>query len=140
MEIIDELELEKRGIAYAGAVGYFGADGSVDTCIVLRTGLLQGRRPCTSRPAAAWSPTATADAEYDETLHKARTPCGKRRAGGLAVRLVPLAARGQFLRSLVRHQAAARRRRSQDHRRRERHGGNGSEARRRRARPTGSRA
>ena len=41
MQIIDELETEKRGVAYAGAVGYFGADGSVDTCIVLRTALFK---------------------------------------------------------------------------------------------------
>jgi len=41
MEIIDELEIEKRGITYAGAVGYFGCDGSVDTCIVLRTALVK---------------------------------------------------------------------------------------------------
>jgi anthranilate synthase component 1 len=36
MEIIEELEPEKRGI-YAGAVGYFAANGSMDTCIALRT-------------------------------------------------------------------------------------------------------
>ncbi len=40
MEIIDELEKEKRGI-YAGAVGYFSADGSMDTCIVLRTAIVK---------------------------------------------------------------------------------------------------
>jgi anthranilate synthase component 1 len=40
MEIIDELEVEKRGI-YAGGVGYFSADGSMDTAIVLRTGLVK---------------------------------------------------------------------------------------------------
>jgi anthranilate synthase component 1 len=40
MEIIDELEKEKRGI-YAGAVGYFSADGALDTCIVLRTALVK---------------------------------------------------------------------------------------------------
>ncbi len=40
MEIIDELEKERRGI-YAGAVGYFGADGYMDTCIVLRTAILK---------------------------------------------------------------------------------------------------
>ena len=40
MEIIDELEHEKRGI-YAGAVGYFSADGSMDTCIVLRTAIVK---------------------------------------------------------------------------------------------------
>jgi anthranilate synthase component 1 len=41
MEIIDELERDRRGL-YAGAVGYFGADGSMDTCIVLRTALVKG--------------------------------------------------------------------------------------------------
>ncbi|RME62176.1 MAG: anthranilate synthase component I, partial [Alphaproteobacteria bacterium] len=40
MQIIDELEREKRGI-YAGAVGYFGIDGSLDSCIVLRTAVLK---------------------------------------------------------------------------------------------------
>jgi anthranilate synthase component I len=39
MEIIDELEKERRGI-YGGCVGYFGADGSMDTCIVLRTAIV----------------------------------------------------------------------------------------------------
>ena len=40
MEIIDELEAEKRGI-YAGTVGYFSANGSMDTCIVLRTAIVK---------------------------------------------------------------------------------------------------
>ena len=40
MEIIDELEKEKRGL-YAGAVGYFSAAGEMDTCIVLRTALIK---------------------------------------------------------------------------------------------------
>ncbi len=40
MEIIDELEKEKRG-PYAGCVGYFSADGNMDTCIVLRTALVK---------------------------------------------------------------------------------------------------
>ncbi len=43
MEIIDDLESEGRG-PYAGAVGYFAADGSMDTCIVLRTALLRAGR------------------------------------------------------------------------------------------------
>jgi anthranilate synthase component 1 len=69
MEIIDELETVKRGLVYAGAVGYFGADGSVDTCIVLRTGLVKdgvlyvqagGGVVADSDPAA----------EYRETLQK----------------------------------------------------------------------
>ena len=40
MEIIDELEKAKRG-PYAGCVGYFTADGEMDTCIVLRTALVK---------------------------------------------------------------------------------------------------
>ena len=40
MEIIDELEKEKRGL-YAGCVGYFSAAGEMDTCIVLRTALVK---------------------------------------------------------------------------------------------------
>ncbi len=40
MEIIDELEPERRGI-YAGCVGYFAADGAMDTCIALRTAVVK---------------------------------------------------------------------------------------------------
>jgi anthranilate synthase component 1 len=40
MEIIDELEPHRRGI-YAGAVGYFSADGGMDTCIALRTAVIK---------------------------------------------------------------------------------------------------
>jgi len=40
MQIIDELEKEKRGL-YAGCVGYFSAAGDMDSCIVLRTALVK---------------------------------------------------------------------------------------------------
>ena len=40
MEIIDELEVDKRGI-YAGCIGYFGSSGEMDTCIVLRTAIVK---------------------------------------------------------------------------------------------------
>ena len=40
MEIIDELERDKRGI-YGGCIGYFGANGDMDTCIVLRTAVIK---------------------------------------------------------------------------------------------------
>jgi anthranilate synthase component I len=40
MEIIDELENTKRGV-YAGCVGYFSANGDMDTCIVLRTAIVK---------------------------------------------------------------------------------------------------
>jgi len=71
MEIIDELEVEKRGIGYAGAVGYFGADGSVDTCIVLRTALVKDGMMYVQAGGGIVA-DSDADAEYDETLHKSR--------------------------------------------------------------------
>jgi anthranilate synthase component 1 len=40
MEIIDELETEKRGV-YAGCIGYLGANGDMDTCIALRTAVVK---------------------------------------------------------------------------------------------------
>src|SRR5208283_1865537 len=71
MEIIDELESEKRGIGYAGAVGYFGCDGSVDACIVLRTALVKDG---VMYVQAGGGVVADSDpvAEYEETRHKAR--------------------------------------------------------------------
>ena len=71
MEIIDELETEKRGLTYAGAVGYFGSDGSVDTCIVLRTALIKDGT-CYVQAGGGVVADSDPDAEYDETLHKAR--------------------------------------------------------------------
>lgn len=69
MQIIDELESVKRGVVYAGAVGYFGADGSVDTCIVLRTGLIKDGALYVQ---AGGGVVADSDplAEYQETLQK----------------------------------------------------------------------
>jgi len=40
MEIIDELETDKRGV-YGGCIGYFGASGEMDTCIILRTSVVK---------------------------------------------------------------------------------------------------
>ena len=40
MEIIDELETEKRGV-YGGGIGYFGASGEMDICIALRTAIIK---------------------------------------------------------------------------------------------------
>ncbi|MDE2485901.1 MAG: anthranilate synthase component I [Alphaproteobacteria bacterium] len=71
MQIIDELEIEKRGIGYAGAVGYFGCDGSVDTCIVLRTALFKDGVMYVQAGGGVVA-DSDPDAEYDETLHKAR--------------------------------------------------------------------
>ncbi len=70
MQIIDELETEKRGIAYAGAVGYFGCDGSVDTCIVLRTGLVKDGTLYVQAGGGVVA-DSDPDAEYEETVQKA---------------------------------------------------------------------
>jgi anthranilate synthase component 1 len=71
MEIIDELEDVKRGIGYAGAVGYFGADGSVDTCIVLRTALCKDGLMYVQAGGGVVA-DSDPDAEYEETVHKSR--------------------------------------------------------------------
>jgi anthranilate synthase component 1 len=71
MEIIDELESEKRGIGYAGAVGYFGCDGSVDTCIVLRTALVKDGVMYVQAGGGVVA-DSDPDAEYQETRHKAQ--------------------------------------------------------------------
>jgi anthranilate synthase component 1 len=70
MQIIDELESEKRGVGYAGAVGYIGADGSVDTCIVLRTGLIKDSVLYVQAGAGVVA-DSDPDAEYRETIQKA---------------------------------------------------------------------
>ena len=40
MEIIAELEPDRRGV-YAGCLGYFGANGTMDTCIAIRTAVIK---------------------------------------------------------------------------------------------------
>ena len=70
MEIIEELETEKRG-SYAGAVGYFGADGTVDTCIALRTALVKDGTIYVQAGGGVVA-DSDPDAEYQETLNKAR--------------------------------------------------------------------
>jgi anthranilate synthase component I len=69
MEIIEELEGQRRGL-YAGAVGYFSYDGSMDTCIAIRTMLVQGD---TIHIQAGCGVVADSDParEYQETLNKA---------------------------------------------------------------------
>ncbi|HIM45119.1 MAG TPA: anthranilate synthase component I [Alphaproteobacteria bacterium] len=70
MEIIDELEKERRGV-YAGAVGYFSASGAMDTCIALRTAIVKDG---TMYVQAGGGVVADSDpqAEYEETVNKAR--------------------------------------------------------------------
>jgi anthranilate synthase component 1 len=71
MQIIDELELEKRGLTYAGAAGYISAGGAVDTCILLRTALFKDGTMYVQAGGGVVA-DSDPDAEYDETLHKAR--------------------------------------------------------------------
>ncbi|MDY5463097.1 aminodeoxychorismate synthase component I [Hornefia butyriciproducens] len=70
MEIIDELELERRNL-YTGTLGYFSLDGNCDFNIMIRTGICHGNQwhlgvgggiTCESDP----------EAEYEETLQKAK--------------------------------------------------------------------
>lgn len=70
MEIIAELEGAARG-PYAGLVGYVGFDGSMDTCLAIRT--LQMRGPTVSVQAGAGIVADSDPAqEYEETMNKAR--------------------------------------------------------------------
>lgn len=70
MEIIDELEREKRGI-YAGAVGYFAANGSMDTCIVLRTAVVKDGMMYVQAGGGVVA-DSDPESEFQETVNKAR--------------------------------------------------------------------
>jgi len=69
MEIIEELEGQRRGL-YAGAVGYFSYDGSMDTCIAIRTMVMQGDRVYVQAGAGIVADSDPA-AEYQESVNKA---------------------------------------------------------------------
>ena len=70
MEIIDELEHEKRGI-YAGGVGYFGAGGEMDTAIALRTAVLKdGKMYVQAGGGVVWD--SDPEAERMETVNKSK--------------------------------------------------------------------
>ena len=90
MEIIDELEVSRRGV-YAGAVGYFAADGGMDTCIALRTALVKDG---TMYVQAGGGVVADSDpeSEWQETLNKSRALV---RAAEEAIRFASSAERGQ---------------------------------------------
>jgi anthranilate synthase component 1 len=70
MEIIAELEREGRG-PYAGAVGYVGFSGNLDTCITIRTILTLGRRAYVQAGAGIVA-DSTPRREYQETMNKAK--------------------------------------------------------------------
>jgi len=70
MEVIDELEPLKRGL-YAGAVGYFSFSGNVDTCITIRT-ILMNKASAYIQAGAGIVADSRPENEYRETLNKAR--------------------------------------------------------------------
>jgi anthranilate synthase component 1 len=70
MEIIDEFEKEKRGV-YAGAVGYFAANGSMDTCIVLRTAVVKDGTMYVQAGGGVVA-DSNPEAEFQETVNKAK--------------------------------------------------------------------
>jgi anthranilate synthase component 1 len=68
MEIIDELEPEKRGV-YGGGVGYFSAAGDMDMCIALRTAILKNQKLYIQAGGGVVYDSTPED-EYMETVHK----------------------------------------------------------------------
>ena len=70
MQIISELEPEKRAL-YAGAIGYFGYNGNLDTCIVIRTIVMKGKKVFIHAGAGIVA-DSDPEMEYQETLNKAR--------------------------------------------------------------------
>ncbi|MFC0283445.1 anthranilate synthase component I [Camelimonas abortus] len=90
MEIIDELELERRG-PFGGCIGYFGANGDMDSCIVLRTALVKDGRMAVQ---------AGAGVVYDSDPRSELMECVNKskalfRAAEEAIRIAALARRGQ---------------------------------------------
>jgi len=90
MEIIDELERDKRGI-YGGCIGYFGADGDMDTCIVLRTSVIKD---------GTMHIQAGAGIVYDSVPESENTECVNKaealvRAAEEAIRFATAGQRGQ---------------------------------------------
>jgi anthranilate synthase component I len=89
MEIIDELETVKRG-PYGGCVGYFSADGQMDTCIVLRTAIVKDGEIHVQAGAGVVA-DSDPQAEQNECIYKATALF---RAAEEAVRFAALSRRG----------------------------------------------
>ncbi len=71
MQIIEELEPVRRGI-YAGCIGYFAPDGTMDTCIGLRTAVVKDGVMHVQAGAGVVA-DSNPEAEYEETRQKARS-------------------------------------------------------------------
>ena len=70
MEIIDELEPEKRGV-YGGGLGYFSAGGDMDMCIALRTAVVKDEKLYIQAGGGVVY-DSDAEAEYEETVNKSK--------------------------------------------------------------------
>ncbi|MCT4577264.1 anthranilate synthase component I [Donghicola sp.] len=70
MEIIDELEPEKRGV-YAGGLGYFSANGDMDMCIALRTAVVKDKKLYIQAGGGVVY-DSDPEAEYQETVNKSK--------------------------------------------------------------------
>ncbi len=90
MEIIDELEKERRGI-YAGCVGYFSAAGEMDSCIVLRTSVIKDGVMHVQAGAGIVADSVP-QSEQDECVNKAKALF---RAAEEAVKFAARSRRGQ---------------------------------------------
>jgi anthranilate synthase component 1 len=86
MQIIEELEPTRRGI-YAGCIGYFAPDGTMDTCIGLRTAVVQNGTMYVQAGCGVVADSIP-EAEYEETRQKSRALF---RAAEEAVRFAGLA-------------------------------------------------
>jgi len=83
MEIIDELEPDRRGI-YAGAVGYISVAGELDTCIALRTAVVENDKMHVQAGAGIVY-DSDPQSEFEETQNKAMALI---RAAGEALRFI----------------------------------------------------
>ena len=70
MEIIDELENDKREV-YGGCVGYFSSDGTMDTCITLRTAIIKDKKMYVQAGGGIVA-DSNPENEYQETVNKAK--------------------------------------------------------------------
>lgn len=84
MEIIDELEPEKRGV-YGGGCGYFSANGDMDMCIALRTAVLKDEKLYIQAGGGVVY-DSDPEAEFQETVNKSKAIRMAAREAGLFLR------------------------------------------------------
>ncbi|EPX78994.1 anthranilate synthase component I [Litoreibacter arenae] len=84
MEIIDELEPEKRGI-YGGGCGYFSANGDMDICIALRTGVVKDEKLYIQAGGGVVY-DSDPEAEFQETVNKSKALLMAAKEAGLFLR------------------------------------------------------